>query len=139
MRFEAKHQEIKGYTNVSCNRKNVCYSIGKKFAFKFADFLLNHEDITNPSIENFKRWNQHPSEPLLASIRAAYDDIEYGKKVTFKGTDYSIGNYIPLEIGAIVISNFVKTGNDKLIIVYKEVEFIFFGLWAMMIIFFYFR
>lgn len=54
IRFEAKHQAIKAYTNNSNNRRNICYSVCKKQGFEFAYFLLKGKDkyiskITMPS------------------------------------------------------------------------------------------
>lgn len=129
MRFEAKHQEIKAYTNVSFNRKNICFSVGNKFAFKYSDFLMNSEDITYPSFEDFKRWNQHPSEQVMTTIKIIHKGAIFpGKKVTFKGTDYSVGDYIATENGAIIITNFLKTSDNKILIVYKQVKYMYIQL-----------
>lgn len=124
MRFEAKHQELKAYTNVSFNRKNVCLSVGKKFSFKFADFLLNFQDIGHPLLEDFKRWSQYPPEQLLAAIKLVYKgEIVPGKKVSFKGTDYSVGSYIVTENEAIIITNLLKTSDNDVLVVFKKVIF----------------
>lgn len=42
-RLEAKHQVTKAYTNVCKSRRNICYSICKKNAYEFANFLLTKD------------------------------------------------------------------------------------------------
>lgn len=124
LRFEAKHQEIKAYTNVSCNRKNVCLSVGRKFAFKFADFLLRRESITI-LFEDFKEWNEYPNDQLLATVEVIHPgQITAGKKINFKGTDYSVDNYIVSDNGAIIIKNFLKTQDNEILVVFKKVNYI---------------
>lgn len=122
MRFEAKHQEIKAYTNVSSNRRNVCMSAGRKFAFKFANFLLNKETLTR-FFEDFKEWYEYPDQQLLATVKLIHSgEIVPGKKITFKGTCYSVGDYIVLSSGAILINNFLKITENTFLVVFKKVN-----------------
>lgn len=122
MRFESKHQEIKSYTNVSFNRKNICMSVGRKFAFKFSDFLLNNKSVSS-LFENFKRWSEYPDQQLLDTVQLLHSgEITPGRKLNYKGTDYSIGDYILPTSGAIIIKNFLKTSDEKFLIVYKKVD-----------------
>lgn len=43
IRAEAKHQEIKTYTNNCKSRRNICYSVAKKMAFRFAYFIATNK------------------------------------------------------------------------------------------------
>lgn len=123
MRFESKHQEIKAYTNVSCNRINICWSIANKFSFKFANFLANNGIDMNNFYENFKKWNHYPNHNMLNSIKSVYGErISPFKQVKFKGTDYCVGHYIMSVNGAIIIQNILKT-DGAVLLVYKNVGF----------------
>lgn len=41
-RPESKHEVIRSYTNITRNRRNICYSISKKLGYVFANLLVNN-------------------------------------------------------------------------------------------------
>lgn len=121
MRFEAKHQQIKAYAKVSCNRKNICLSMANKICYKFCDFLMNFESISR-SIDSFHVSGVHPEKRVIDSIRLeTISELSFGKKVVFKGTSYEIGDYIVESTFGALITNIVKAGQD-IILVFNKVN-----------------
>lgn len=53
-RFEAKHRELKIYTNNTNSRKNIPYTVGVKCSLKFCDRLLNKIGLKNKLVYNNK-------------------------------------------------------------------------------------
>ncbi|XP_061397590.1 uncharacterized protein LOC133333291 [Musca vetustissima] len=45
--FESKHRSFKLYTHAITSRKNICFSLEKKYQFTFSNFLLNSSTSNN--------------------------------------------------------------------------------------------
>lgn len=43
MRAEGKHQQVRRYTNICKSRTNICYTVAKKYAFSFSNFLKTNQ------------------------------------------------------------------------------------------------
>lgn len=76
-KFEMKHQELKKYAQQCYTRKNLPYSLCKKFSLQFAYNILTKpklfQEINDVSFKNSFQFT------------SAVEDIKYCSKLTFKG------------------------------------------------------
>lgn len=88
MRFEAKHQQMKAYAKVCFNRRNLCYSLGKKICFYNAHDVMKGENI-------LKRLGDYSL--INASFSCDFDNItkfQRCTKVQYNGRVYTINEII---------------------------------------------
>lgn len=114
MRFEAKHQEAKAYAKVCRSRRNICYSIGKKFCFKNAAILLQNENQLK-KITDFKKSNI-----ILQSFSNDIAPLKSCSNVKYKGKMYFVGDYILSDCGKLaykILALAVDNDADELTII----------------------
>lgn len=119
MRFESKHQQIKSYTNVSSNRRNVCLSSALKLCYQFSAFLMNFGGSTN-NIENIIRDRAKPNTSILQLLKIENQlDHIFCKNIMFKGTQYQIDDFIVEEDYGVQIKNIVILHGQVLLVFNK--------------------
>lgn len=120
-RFESKHQQIKGYTNVCFNRRNICLSAARKLCYQFSSFIVNYKRVEG-NINSFEKSTVKPEKRIIDLIkRQNPGELSFGSKVVFKGTTFRIGDFIVEKDYGILITNIVMV-NHKIILVYKKVH-----------------
>lgn len=104
-RFEAKHRELKLYTNNTNSRKNISYSVGIKCSLKFCNTLLNNFGLNDELEYNIKN-----------SIKSTLKDQSYFQKIENLNT-FSYENIVDQNL------NFIKEVKYKHTL-YKENYFL---------------
>lgn len=56
-RFEGKHREIKAYSNNTCNRINISYSLSKKIQYNFAHRVLTSRGLNDVILATYDPGN----------------------------------------------------------------------------------
>lgn len=89
MRFESKHQQLKAYAKVCFNRRNLCYSLGKKICFYNAYELLKGTEILKRVLEY---------KTITSSLHEEFKDklphYENCQRVRFNGRMYTVGDFL---------------------------------------------
>lgn len=91
-RFEAKHRELKMYCRSTNSRRNIPYTLAKKFEYKFANFIISPQVKELIITENFKRESIF-KEFLNTNFRT--ESSSYSQ-IQFNGTIYKIGLILSL-------------------------------------------
>lgn len=87
--MERKHQEIKRYTNVNKNRKNLCFSAAKKMSIQEAATFLNRKNIFTKISEISKDTiSEYPH------FHERLPNSQCVKFLKYCGQRYYIGDYI---------------------------------------------
>lgn len=74
------------------SRKIICLTLAKKYTFKFAHFLLNHEN--NEEFIIFDKYKINSDVEFLFNIlNMSSENLVSYSKVDFKVSIYKIGNY----------------------------------------------
>lgn len=121
-RLEAKHQEVKSYTNVSHNRKNVPVSIATKQMYRFSDTILSFDgdclknfvsSIKNMALSLFDNIILDSVKCFLTQNNRSFEKFICAEKVTYKGTIFAKDEYLVIneDIAALIVGIIVADNN----------------------------
>lgn len=129
-RPESKHQEVKSYTNVSHNRRNIQVSIANKQQLRFSDTILNFNAVClTDFVTSIKKTNQSMFDEIVLNAlkcfleqnNKSFENLNCAEKITFKGTIFSKNEYlIKDEDSACLIEGIVITSSNA-IIMYRNI------------------
>lgn len=127
MRQEAKHQELKSYTNVSHNRRNVPVSIANKQALRFSDTILNfNPDCLDNKITLVKESDLIPevikgaAELFLTQNQIVFEHIHCAKEINYKGTVFTSKEYLIIDDStAALMEGFIVAGTTVLVLYHQ--------------------
>lgn len=75
-RYEAEHKKFKSYARATSSRKNICFSLAKKFQFKFANLLI--QEVPPPFIvEPYHRIESNNENLIRNFCEQNYIDFKY--------------------------------------------------------------
>lgn len=129
-RLEAKHQELKSYTNVSHNRKNICVSIANKQMFRFSDTILNfNPDCLTNFVSSIKKINLSLfNKTILDSVKLflknhnkTFQKFICAEKVDYKGTCFASKEYLIIDEDKAALIDGIIVADNNLIILYHIV------------------
>lgn len=91
MRFEAKHKEAKAYLKNVQSRKNIEQTMCLKSALKFAFFILEHQNFTEPEVTfNTSHLTNLRQEEFFSKINCNeiidFEKVEVAYNITYKNT-----------------------------------------------------
>lgn len=131
-RLESKHQELKSYTNVSHNRRNVPVSIAKKQMYTFSDTILNFDpNCLKSFVSSIKSITARFENIVLDALKMwltqnqkTFEKLISAERVTYKGTIFAKGEYlINNEDSAALIIGIIITDNDAIILYHSVIVF----------------
>lgn len=130
-RLEAKHQELKSYSNVSHNRRNLPVSMANKQMFRFSDTLLNFdpECLANFVTSIKKSHMSLFDETVLDSIKIfleqnnkTFDKFVCAERITYKGTDFAKGEYLIIDDDSAALIKGLIVAYFEVVVVYHFVS-----------------
>lgn len=126
MRLESKHQELKSYSSVCHNRRNILVSIANKQSFRFADTILSFDSTTlHNYVSSVNKINPNLfSDTVLGAVKCflnqnnkKIENFICAEKIVFKGTVYVKNEYLIInDESAALINGIVLSGSDVIII-----------------------
>lgn len=125
-RLEAKHQELKSYSNVSHNRKNVCLSLANKQMYKFADFILNFKPECLNFVSSIKKIKPSLFDGVvfeavkhyLLQNERTFTNLICAERVVYKGTTFAKGEYLVIDEDSAALISGVIVADSHVIILY---------------------
>lgn len=101
MRYEAKHREIKNYTNINFSRVNLPWSIAKKCNIKFVYLIIINKHIKS-SFKIIKKQNDNNINELVKKNCNAEQYSKYQNMISvlhleYKNTQFKVNNYFCCE------------------------------------------
>lgn len=129
-RLEAKHQELKSYSNVSHNRRNVPLSMAKKQTFRFADTILNfNPECLSNFVSSIKKLNMSMFDvTILDSVKMflkqnnkIFDKFACAEKITYKGTTFARGEYLIINEDSAALIKGIIIADFHVIVLYNYV------------------
>lgn len=95
-KFESKHRQFKIYSHIIASRKNICLTLAKKYALKFAYFILTGESIKFDINFNNKFEIESNYAPIMVNKLKTDKKIKYYSSITFNGNEYTCGKHIAI-------------------------------------------
>lgn len=96
-KFESKHRQFKIYSHVISSRKNICLTLAKKYALKFAYFILAGESINSVFHLDEKFEIKSNYAPIITNkLKIDNNTFKYYSRVSLNGNEYACGKYIAI-------------------------------------------
>ncbi|KYN50135.1 hypothetical protein ALC62_00163 [Cyphomyrmex costatus] len=97
-KYEAKHRQFKIYSHCITSRKNICFTLSKKYQLQFAYQLMNSENLSNSVFkfsDKYEISSNYHSIIINKLQNVNEEDIKLYSRIEYKGVEYSNkNNYI---------------------------------------------
>jgi len=93
-RFEAKHKDLKTYARNISSRKNITFSLAKKYQYRYAFNLLNNINNKNIEMNEIHKIISNNTVFLHRLFGYSSDNLLSYSQVIYKGTTFKTGYFL---------------------------------------------